>query len=167
MKNRVLSIILSFGIILSNFSSSFAVIAEDGTGTTEPETTVATETNTEPTTEEQGETEDTSSQTEESSDTNPEDSQDDEPVNEETVEVKIVLNKDSIYYGQDLPFDEAGIVDEDFYQFVDTMTNDHIESDFLKKAVSLKSVLVEGQASSNSDAKYEIAVITETSLNLV
>ena len=63
MKNRVLSIILSFGIILSNFSSSFAVIAEDGTGTTEPEATVATETNTEPTTEEQSETEDTSSPT--------------------------------------------------------------------------------------------------------
>lgn len=166
MKNRVLSIILSFGIILSNFPSSFAVIAEDVTGTTEPETTVATETNTEPTTEEQSETEDTSSQTEENTDANPEDSQDDEPANEETVEVNIVLNKDSIYYGQELPFNEDGIVDEDFYQFVDTMTNDHIESAFLKKAVSLKSVLVEGLVASNSDAHYRFDV-TIDSENLV
>ena len=163
MKNRVLSIILSFGIILSNFSSSFAVIAEDGTGTTEPETTVATETNTEPTTEEQSETEDISSPTEENSDANQEESQDDEPANEETVEVKIVLNKDSIYYGQELPFDETGIVDEDFYKFVDaTDEQKQVESDILKSAVSLKADLVEGQVASNSDAKYGIAVITDS-----
>ena len=163
MKNRVLSIILSFGIILSNFSSSFAVIAEDGTGTTEPEATVATETNTEPTTEEQSETEDTSSPTEENSVANPVDSQDDEPTNEETVEVKIVLNKDSIYYGQELPFDETGIVDEDFYKFVDaTDEQKQIESDILKNAVSLKADLVEGQVASNNDAKYGITVITDS-----
>lgn len=167
MKNRVLSIILSFGIILSNFSSSFAVIAEDGIGTTEPETTVATETNTEPTTEEQSETQGTSSQAEENSDANQEESQDDEPSNQETVEVKIVLNKNSIYYGQELPFDEAGIVDGDFYKFVDaTDEQKPIESDLLKSVVSLKAVLVEGQVASNNYANYRID-ITIDSKNLV
>ena len=54
-------------------------------------------------------------------------------------------------------------MDEDFYKFVDaTDEQKQIESDILKSAVSLKADLVEGQVASNNDAKYGIAVITDS-----
>lgn len=162
MKNRVLSIILSFGIVLSNFSSSFAVIAEDETEKTEPETTtVATETNTKPSTEEQSEAEVTSLQTEESSDAEPEESQDDEPVDKEVVEVKVVLNDNfpySIYYGQNMPeFNKKSDVGlPEYYTLATTDGNAQVDiPEELYEYVSL-TVTVGGEANPESDTEYPI-----------
>ncbi len=132
MKNRVLSLILSFGIILNNFSGGLAVIAEDETITTEPDITAATETVVEPTTEENSKLEDTTTQTEESSDINQEELKNDEVQDDEAINIMVSLKDDfpdSIYYGQVMPdfnqVDDTGF--PKYYEFVSLSGNEQID----------------------------------------
>lgn len=167
MKNRVLSIILSFGIILSNFSGSFAVIAEDGLETTEPVTTeTTTEATTEPTTEEQDAPEETGPQTTEGSDTDQEDPSGNEPVSEEPIEVKVNLNDNfpySIYYGQDLPEfnkkDDSGLPEYYSIALTDENSQINIPKD-LYDHISLNVVLNDNSNPEN-DTFYPIDLIID------